>query len=168
MNEWIFNDIPAQKNGSAIGCQKKVNAWNGYIVKNWKVSKTLSTSYLCGQCEHVLAEERRFECTHLIQNTAQVCFDQQVIEEIWNPEYQYKPLWPVWACFGWRTEVRVYTSDTEYSPGLFWPTSYRRNLKPWVPVTFVASVSMFWLKNGGSSVHIWYRIQPRSVLTNKL
>ena len=27
------------KNRSAIGCQKKVNAWNGYIIKKWKVLK---------------------------------------------------------------------------------------------------------------------------------
>ena len=25
MNEWMFNDTPAQKNSTAIGCQKKVN-----------------------------------------------------------------------------------------------------------------------------------------------
>ena len=38
MNEWMFNDTPAQKNNNRFttGCQKKVNAWNGYIIKNWK------------------------------------------------------------------------------------------------------------------------------------
>ena len=28
---------PSTKSRSAIGCQKKVNAWNGYIIKNWKI-----------------------------------------------------------------------------------------------------------------------------------
>ena len=36
MNEWMN----AQRHPrSAIGCQKKVNAWNGYIIKNLKVLK---------------------------------------------------------------------------------------------------------------------------------
>ena len=38
-NEWMFNGHPSTKNRSAIGCQKKVNAWNGYIIKKWKVLK---------------------------------------------------------------------------------------------------------------------------------
>ena len=37
MNEWMFNNTPARKTDRLIGCQKKVNAWNGYIIKNWKI-----------------------------------------------------------------------------------------------------------------------------------
>ena len=35
----MFNDTPAQKNRSAIGCQKKVKAYNGYTIKKLKVLK---------------------------------------------------------------------------------------------------------------------------------
>ena len=37
MYEWMFNDIPAWITDRLLGVRKKVNAWNGYIIKNCKV-----------------------------------------------------------------------------------------------------------------------------------
>ena len=34
MNECLTT---SQNEKPAIGCQKKVNAWDGYLIKNWKI-----------------------------------------------------------------------------------------------------------------------------------
>ena len=51
MNEWMFNDTPAQKHKSAIGCQtngivnKKLNGKYGYIKNNNMVIVCEGTSF---------------------------------------------------------------------------------------------------------------------------
>ena len=41
-NEWMNECLmtPQHGNWSAIGCQNKVDAWNGYRIKNFKILKT--------------------------------------------------------------------------------------------------------------------------------